>query len=127
MYTWMPLSSSADLAKLKDLIPLEYDPGTVATKLVSGMSDSVKAVLIESNYIDKDYRSTYYNFYAKKGQTYNSKCVRLHFFDETVSFDANGYKLHCPDQIEDHYFGYLVLRPTGMATIGRSVLSPDVR
>jgi len=29
--------------------------------------------------------------------------------------------------LEDHYFGYMVLRPTGVATIGRSVLSPDVR
>lgn len=36
--------------------------------------------------------------------------------------------LSCPDnRLTDHYFGYMVLRPTGIATIGRTVLSPDIR
>jgi hypothetical protein len=88
----------------------------------------VKAVLIERNYIDKDYRSTYYNFYAKKGQRYRTDCVRLHFFDQSITFDAKALRLGCPDdRPTDHYFGYMVLRPTGIATIGRSVVSPDVR
>jgi hypothetical protein len=79
---------------------------------------------------DKDYRSTYYSFYAKKGQRYRSDCVRLHFFDETVTFDDKALGLSCADnRLTDHYFGYMVLRPTGIATIGigRTVLSPDVR
>ena len=53
----------------------------------------MKGVLIERNYVDKDYRSTYYNFYAKKGQWYRPDCVRLHFFDETVAFDSDALKL----------------------------------
>ena len=95
----------------------------------AGLSGAVKGILIEKNYIDKDYRSTYYNFYAKKGQSYRPDCVRLHFFDETVTFDETALRLggHPEAQLEHHYFGYIVLRPTGMATIGRSVLSPDVR
>src|SRR5205823_3396782 len=79
-------------------------------------------------YIDKDYRSTFYNFYVKKGQQYRGDCVRLHFFDQTVSFDSDKLALSCPDnRLNDHYFGYMVLRPTGIATIGRTVLSPDIR
>ena len=128
MYAWVQLNSSADLALLASHISMEYDPGTVAQTLSRGISDAVKAVLIESDYVDKDYRSTYYNFYAKKGLRYRSDCVRLHFFDRTISFDPDKLALSCPDlELSDHYFGYMVLRPTGIATIGRTVLSPDIR
>ncbi|MGH7817242.1 MAG: hypothetical protein ACREOR_07620 [Candidatus Binatia bacterium] len=128
MYTWIPLNTSKDLDQLAAEISIEYSPKTVATKLANGISSAVKAVLVEHNYIDKDYRSTYYNFYAKKGQQYRPDCVRLHFFDETVSFEKNGLTFRFPgERLEDHYFGYMVLRPTGIATIGRTVVSPDVR
>jgi len=129
MYKWLPLASKADLEKLAEEIPDDYGPTQVIVQLQDGLSDSVKAVLIEHNYIDKDYRSTFYNFYAKKGLAYRADCVRLHFFDATVTFDPQALQLggHDPAQIGHHYFGYMVLRPTGIATIGRSVLSPDVR
>jgi hypothetical protein len=128
MYTWIPLGSSADLAQLASQIPSEYSPGVVAQNLANNLSNAVKAVLIERNYVDKDYRSTYYNFYAKKGQRYRPDCVRLHFFDEAVTFADETLRLNCADnRLPDHYFGYMILRPTGIATIGRSVVSPDVR
>jgi hypothetical protein len=129
MYTWISLSSTADLVQLEKHISAEYDPTSVAKKLADGMSNAVKGVLIERSYIDKDYRSTYYNFYAKKAQRYRPDCVRLHFFDGTVSFDGTGLRLKLSGDgaLTYHYFGYMVLRPTGTATIGRSVLSPDVR
>lgn len=128
MYAWISVSSSADLNQLETQLSPEFAPKVVAQKLSAGISGAVKAILIEQNYVDKDYRSTYYNFYAKKGQHYGSNCVRLHFFDETVKFDRKTFKLSCDDnRLTDHYFGYMVLRPTGVATIGRSVVSPDVR
>jgi len=112
MYTWMRLNSSADLQQLATHISPEYAPDQVAKKLAIGMSSAVKGVLIERNYIDKDYRSTYYNFYAKKGQHYRADCVRLHFFDQTVTFDEKVFKFGCPDsRLTDYYFGYMVLRP----------------
>ena len=128
MYKWIPLNSRADLAQLKKHILPEYGPARVAKTLAKGISSAVKAVLVELNYIDKDYRSTYYSFYVKKGQRYRADCVRLHFFDEGVTFDEKTLALWCTDnRPTDHYFGYMVLRPTGIATIGRTVLSPDVR
>ena len=130
MYTWIKISSGADLAQLEKHISPEYGPVRVAQTLANGngISRAVKAMLIEKNYIDKDYRSTYYSFYAKKGHLYRADCVRLHFFDETVTFDEKTLKLSCADnRVTDHYFGYMVLRPTGTTTIGRTVLSPDVR
>jgi len=128
MYTWIPINTSDDLATLEKHISFEYAPQVVSQRLSENLSSAIKSVLIEHNYIDKDYRSTYYNFYAKKGQSYRADCVRLHFFDETVTYDSNLLKLACPDnKLSHHYFGYMVLRPTGIATIGRSVLSPTVR
>jgi hypothetical protein len=128
MYKWLPLSSANDLAKLENHISAEYGAKPVAKKLADGISDAVKGVLIEYNYIDKDYRSAFYNFYAKKGQRYRGDCVRLHFFDGAVEFNDQNLTLRCPDhRLTDHYFGYMVLRPTGLATIGRTVVSPDVR
>jgi len=130
MYTWLSLKSSADLVQLEAHLSPEYGAKRVVEKLAGGISGAVKAVLIEHNYVDKDYRSTYYHFYSKKGQHYRADCVRLHFFDQTVTYDSTALKLAChegPDRLGDHYFGYMVLRPTGIATIGRTVLSPDIR
>src|SRR3984957_5117154 len=129
MYIWISLASSADLNALSIHISPEFNPAGVAKKLASDISGAVKAVLVEKNYIDKDYRSTYYNYYSKKGLKYRADCIRLHFFDGTVSFDPNTLQLTSSvgGEISHHYFGYMVLRPTGNATIGGSVLSPDVR
>ena len=105
-----------------------FSPAAVARDLKVAISPSVKGILVEFDYVDKDYRSTFYHFYAKKGRPYRADCARLHFFDGGVTFDDLRADLICPDgRPEDHYFGYIVLRPTMVATIGRSILSPDIR
>src|ERR1041385_6584644 len=112
MYSWMKLNSAADVKQVENHIDLEYAPKDVAKKLADGISDAVKGVLIERNYVDKDYRSTYYNFYSKMGRRYRPDCVRLHFFDDTVSFDEKSLRLWGADtQLSDHYYGFMVLRP----------------
>lgn len=84
--------------------------------------------MIERGYVDKDYRSTFYRFYAKKGRPYREDCVRLHFFDGEVSYDqATTNLVSASGEVSEHYFGFVVLRPTIVATIGRSILSPDIR
>jgi hypothetical protein len=67
MYTWLPLSSASDLTKLESHISAEYGAKAVAKKLVDGISDAVKAVLIEYNYIDKDYRSAFLQLLRQEG------------------------------------------------------------
>lgn len=127
-YTWATISAPGDYDQLSGMLDEAFQPGKVAETLKDGISPAVRGMLVESGYVDKDYRSTYYNFYAKKGRSYRSDCVRLHFFDESVTFDPDKVALSCPDgRPEDHYFGYVVLRPTLVSTIGRSILSPDIR
>src|SRR6266568_2108769 len=128
MYRWIPINNIADYDELSKVLEYEYAPKYVVDRLKDSISSGVRAVLVETDYLDKDYRSTYYNYYSKKGRVYRTDCVRLHFFDELVSFDDGSFEINSPDgKPQDHYFGYVVVRPTLLATIGRSLLSPDIR
>lgn len=128
MYHWIPIKDIGDYDRLYAILDADYGPKSVVDRLKESISTGVHAILVEKEYLDKDYRSTYYNYYAKKGRNYRADCLRLHFFDELVSFDEDTLDLVSPDgKLQDHYFGYVVIRPTLLATIGRSVLSPDIR
>lgn len=128
LFHWVTISKVRDFDKLVPLIGREFAPGEVVARLKEGISSAVKAVLVEEDYVDKDYRSTFYNYYAKKGRNYRSDCVRLHFFSDLVSFDETTFDLvSASGQLTSHYYGFMVLRPTLVSTIGRSVFSPDIR
>lgn len=128
MYHWIPIKDISDYERLYAILDVDYDPKSVVDRLKESISTGVHAILVEKEYLDKDYRSTYYNYYAKKGRNYRADCLRLHFFDELVSFNEDTLDLVSPDgKLQDHYFGYVIIRPTLLATIGRSVLSPDIR
>ena len=110
------------------MLDAEFDPNGIAERLKTQVTAAVTGVLVEHGYVDKDYRSTFYNFYAKKGRHYRAACVRLHFFDGAVRYNEARTDITCADgRPQDHYFGYIVLRPTIVATLGRSVLSPNIR
>lgn len=127
-YGWLKINRQDDYSKLADNLAEDFQPKIIAEQLRHSITGDVHGVLVEYGYIDKDYRSTFYNFYAKMGRTYRDDCVRLHFFDSDVEFDAAQTNLICPSgQLQDHYFGYVVLRPTLVATLGRSVLRPAIR
>ena len=127
-YDWIDLEALEDSDLLIQMLDPEFDPKGIAESLKSQVTDAAKGVLVEFGYVDKDYRSTFYNFYAKKGRHYRADCVRLHFFDGSVQFDETRTNLACSDdRPQDHYYGYIVLRPTIVATLGRSVLSPNIR
>lgn len=128
MYRWINISSADDFSQLAAALAPEFGPDRVVQILRDGINSAVQGVLIEDGYVDKDYRSTYYHFYSKMGRPYRADCVRLHFFDSAVTFDPDTLDLRCADRAPtDHYFGYMVLRPTMVATIGRTVMSSDVR
>ena len=80
MYTWLPLNSPADLAQLEELVSGEYAPKRVADQLTGGVSSAVKGVLIERNYVDKDYRSTYYKLLREEGPAVRTRLCSTPFF-----------------------------------------------
>ena len=128
-YDWIDLRAPQDYDRLVEVLDGEFDPSYIVQLLKSEVTAAAKGVLVEHGYVDKDYRSTFYNFYAKKGRQYRADCVRLHFFDYAVQYDdsPDRHRQHPDGRPQDHYFGYIVLRPTIVATLGRSVLSPNIR
>ena len=127
-YDWIDLTAPEVYDRLVEMLDPEFAPRKIADLLKSQVTDAAQGMLVERGYVDKDYRSTYYNFYAKKGRQYRADCVRLHFFEGAVQYDEDRTDIASDDgHPEDHYFGYIVLRPTIVATLGRSVLSPNIR
>ena len=63
-YTWLEIDSPDDY----DILDVEFEPEAIAWELKNNISSEVSGVLVEHDYIDKDYRSTFYNFYAKMGR-----------------------------------------------------------
>lgn len=80
-------------------------------------------VLAETNYVDKVYRDSFYQYYSSKLHKYKRDSVRLSFFEDEISdpdfFDGNQHNTH-----QQKYRGFIVLRPTDPFIIGRSIISP---
>jgi hypothetical protein len=135
MFEWLPISKAADFDRLVDLVdPTEYGLQDVVDWLRAHINDKVAGVLVEYPYIDKDYRSTFYHYYAKKGRTYSSQSARLHFFPKGWELRPNPLTLGQPAEgttpedatVSKDYLGFMILRPTRINTIGRTVLDPSV-
>lgn len=90
--------------------------------LYSYFKNTIKTVLVEKNYIDKDYRDTYYNFYSKKFAYYPSDTIRLHFFTSVIPLD-DIFELY---RYNEQYVGFTVIRPTRINTIGRTIVNPKM-
>jgi hypothetical protein len=136
LYQWINIDEPGHYDAIEDFLPdgegddfaKVYGLEDVSHLLESVMRPVVKRVLIEYPYLDKDYRSTYYNFYAKKGRRYRLDSIRIHFFGGTVTFHADTLDLSRPnadDKLHEDYYGFLTLRPTDVGTIGRTVISAD--
>lgn len=65
-------------------------------------------VVKETNYVDRIFRDSYYDYYSTKLRNHNRNCVRLSFFDKDID---SGFVLDNVDNIRDNYLGFLILRP----------------
>jgi hypothetical protein len=76
-------------------------------------------VVIETRYIDLDYRSEYSAFYSRTFGNIADSSHRLHFFKGALKSEQL-WKLP-----QDHgYLGYVVVRPSELGRVGRAVLEP---
>ena len=75
------------------------------------------SVVIETRYIDLDFRSEYSAFYSRTFESVSDSAHRLHFFGTQLA-EHNLWGLP-----EDHrYLGYVVVRPSKIARVGRALL-----
>lgn len=80
---------------------------------------------IETSYIDKLYRNTYYHYYSSKLKYYSRETIRLTFFSKEISIEQF-YSCDGQKELESTFLGFIVLRPTSQNILGRNVLSPDI-
>ncbi len=112
------IDGPSDYYKLSDFIPSEYLSPNLVDLFQKKLSSSIKSIVVEYPYVDKDYRSTYYNFYSKRHRSYDKFCFRLHLFEK--KFDSED----ALSENADSYQGSIVLRPTEVTSLGRTQLSP---
>ena len=83
-----------------------------------------KTILIELDYISKAYLIDYSNYYSTCFQDYGRKCKRVHFFD--ASFNKKKFEKELLDStsnfLNDHYLGYIVIKPLMDSIIGPTLL-----
>lgn len=81
-------------------------------------------ILIETPYIDKVYRDSYYNYFSTKLARYERDCIRLSFFDREIR-NVDFQDETQLEALQKRYLGFMVLRPTDPQVLGRSVISKN--
>jgi hypothetical protein len=88
-----------------------------------------KTIIIEKNYIDKNYLIDYTKYYARCFTDYPKKCKRVHFFNKRYTEEAfislinNMEDLPTSfDEFNESYLGFVVVRPLPETIIGKTVL-----
>jgi len=103
----------------------DYLDASGLNRLRNILETDCQCIILEHQYIDKDYRDTFANFHSKRFTTPPSRCVRLHFFKNPITEDQlkEGQCFHEGND----YLGYSVIRATRPNSIGRTFLSHQLR
>ena len=113
------IRSDGDYLRLWEVIPEDFLSPDLMGLMRNSLSPTIRSVLIEYPYVDKDYRSTYYGFYSKRHREYGKFCFRLHLFEDDLESPEDLPK------VSSGYLGSMVLRPTEVTPLGRTLLSPN--
>ena len=86
-----------------------------------------KSILLETEYIDKDYLEDYSRYYLKCFSRYGERCARLHFFSSDVDHSKirNGLEENPSEfqrDLQKSYLGFVVLKPLPKTFIGKTCL-----
>jgi len=79
-------------------------------------AEEAKTIVVERDYIDKDYMIDFSKFYSRSFNINNKRTTRIHFFDHTFSEDEfkNTLLTGAQDKVEqlyNHYLGFSVVKP----------------
>lgn len=86
------------------------------------------SIVLEFDYLDRDYLEDYSRYYVKRFSANGSKCARLHFFSKKVDHGMIERALACPEAravvgaLQDAYLGYVIIKPLPKTFIGRTCL-----
>ncbi len=82
------------------------------------------SVIYEEYHVDREYRDSYYLFFASQHSEINRFCVRISLFIGKVDFNMFAEPLsHAV--LQDKYIGCIVLRPLSFREIGKTLIDPN--
>lgn len=103
----------------EDVIDIESELSDLIDQMVTTLY-----VVIETSYVDKFYRDSYYTYFASKHREYKRDCIRLSFFkDEITDEHFRNPKLF--NVVQELFLGYSILRPTVPRIVGRSIINKN--
>lgn len=106
-----PLYTKSDINRLKQIFNLITYPFVI---------------FIETEYVDKVYRDSYYTFFSNKHITHERNCIRISLFKGTLSsVNIEDFSDQNEDYLKSVFVGTIVIRPLSGCFIGRSLLAPS--
>jgi hypothetical protein len=90
--------------------------------LAIARQNSARTAIVETRYIDADYRSEYSLFYSKAFTHYEDSAHRIHFFQAEIDEDSAWRLPPAPG-----YIGYVIVRPNVRGLVGRTMLQAPLR
>lgn len=96
------------------------------TGYLSHSDMNAKTIVIENDYISKDFLHDYASYYALCFEQYSKFCKRVHFF--SINFTEEEFKERILGKEEDNkvfwesYLGFVVVKPIPVTVIGYTVL-----
>lgn len=102
------------------------DPPEVPSSLISLITQMNPAMMVvEWTYIDLDNLACHNVQAAQSFTPVEPTTIRIHFLDKKIERDV--VESNDPDanrELQDHYLGFVVVRPDHPATIGRTLMKP---
>lgn len=89
-----------------------------------------QTIVIEKEYVNKDFLDDYANYYVKCFKHYNRFCTRLHFFNKPFTIkkinnlilkNCSNYESSVKD-FQDSYLGFIVIKHLPKSIIGKTCL-----
>ena len=106
-----PQHSQSDINRLKKIFNLVTYPFVI---------------FIETEYVDKVYRDSYYTFFSNKHITHERNCIRMSIFKGTLSsVNIEDFSANNEEYLKSVFIGIIVIRPLSGCFIGRTLLDPS--
>lgn len=113
----------------KDYIIAQKSSFLYLTKYLE--ASNAKTLVLENEYIDKDYSKDFSTYYVECFKSYYRNCSRLHIFD--IFFTRDNFEetlKNCAastltlELLLKHYLGFIVIKPLPNTIIGKTCLKP---
>lgn len=123
-YTFDPQNDYFEFIKslVEDYPMYFHQPKRLADIIALFRYNGEVTAIVETDYVDKQYRDSYYAYYSQKYSDYRRNCVRVAFFEGALNIQQFISKPN--EEIESRFIGTIVFRPLNTGMIGQTFLDP---